>query len=46
MVRAGFFFFFGFYNEDCFDRLVILFNSRICVCLNVLLELIVCENAK
>ena len=22
----------GFYKEDCFDRVVILFNTRICVC--------------
>ena len=21
-----------FYNEDCFDKVVIHFNSRICVC--------------
>ena len=23
---------FGFYSDGCFDRIVALFNTRICVC--------------
>ena len=32
MARVFFFYLFCFQSENCFDKVVILFNSRICVC--------------